>query len=231
MAAFERRGMPLRDAFDSSLSTVISVDSLSRAEARKLIGSRLVGIQEPAADLLFTLSGGLPRELVRLIRRAAQVRAAAEAGGLDTCPLDLLAVTLTAAEISAQQRAVLAAGRSLSPCAGKEQLLEWATAPPPADDAPAVVTVGHAAHLYFKKLLADADRLLTACSPHPSPSDALATDSTWLNGNAGQHADACVARQNLPLGPDYVLAASKTARTAWKLEAAAGPADPSPATA
>jgi len=266
MAAFERRGMPLRDAFDSSLSAVISLSYLSRVEARRLIGSRLVGIQEPAADLLFTLSGGLPRELVRLIRRATEARAAAEAASWDTCPLDYLAVTLAAAEIQAQQRAVLAAVRSLTPCAGKEKLLEWAAASLPADHAPAADPAGPVAQRYFKELLADAERLLTACPRPASPSDVTAAPSGGggLNGSTTtQHADTCLARetgallfwlatvgqtflecktredfeqaetgyvdrdrtfhhlatarQNFPLGPDYVLAVSTATRKAWNL--------------
>jgi hypothetical protein len=81
LAAYERRGLPLRDAFDSSLSTVITLAPLSRPQARTLTGSRLVRITEPAADLLYVLSGGLPRELVRLIRRAVDFQRAYSAGG------------------------------------------------------------------------------------------------------------------------------------------------------
>jgi hypothetical protein len=74
MAAYERRGLPLRDAFDSSLSTVITLSYLSRQEARSLIGARLVRITQPASDLLYVLSGGLARELVRLIHRAVDIQ-------------------------------------------------------------------------------------------------------------------------------------------------------------
>jgi hypothetical protein len=74
LAAYERRGLPLRDAFDSSLSRVVSLSYLSRQDARALIGSRLVQVTNPSADLLYVLSGGLPRELVRLIRRAVEIQ-------------------------------------------------------------------------------------------------------------------------------------------------------------
>ncbi|MGE5286826.1 MAG: hypothetical protein ACM3ML_06395, partial [Micromonosporaceae bacterium] len=53
---------------------------LTRQEARKLAGSRLVQVTEPSADLLYVLSGGLPRELVRLIRRAVDLQRERAAG-------------------------------------------------------------------------------------------------------------------------------------------------------
>jgi len=260
MAAFERRGMPLRDAFDSSLSAVITLSYLTRAQARVLIGSRLVGVQEPAADLLYTLSGGLAREVVRHIRRAVEARAAAETAGeqaaagadgtagLDKYSLDALAMTLTAGEVQAQQRAVLALGRSLEPCPGKVKLLEWAARPfwvSPEKDA-------DAARSHFSRLLAAAEELGSSCpGGHSDSCVARETGAVlyWLatvgqvflccqtrehfelaellNAEIGKiertspdrtFAHLATVRQNFPLGPDYVLAASKAARKAWDLD-------------
>src|ERR1700733_8902495 len=149
MAAYERRGLPLRDAFDSSLSTVVTLSYLTRQEARTLIGSRLVRVTEPSADLLFVLSGGLPRELVRLIRRAVDLQraysngSAADAEGtadqegvgsdqegeeykVAAVPLDALAAALIADQVAAQRRAVLIRGRILEPCQARDPLLAWA---------------------------------------------------------------------------------------------------------
>jgi energy-coupling factor transporter ATP-binding protein EcfA2 len=267
MAAFERRGMPLRDAFDSSLSTVVPLFQLSRDEARQLIGSRLVGIQEPAADLLFTLSGGQPRELVRLIRYAAEAGTAAREEGLDALPLDSLAVVLTANQATAQQRAVLAAGRSLDKCPGWEELLAWAASPLPTSFTAVSASArdSQAARSYLASLLADAERLAVPCSLHGSAQSGFTASAIGETGGktTARHADTClprqtgallfwlatvgqaflqcrtredfesaetassdqgrtfahlaVARQNFPLGPEYVLAASSIARKAWDL--------------
>lgn len=106
MAAYERRGLPLRDAFDSSLSTVVALSFLTRQEARKLAGSRLVQVTEPSADLLYVLSGGLPRELVRLIRRAVDLQRerAAGAGGAAARSAVVRAAGAGAAELPARPR-------------------------------------------------------------------------------------------------------------------------------
>jgi hypothetical protein len=73
--AFERRGLPLRDAFDSSFDEIIEVTSLSYAESRRLLYRRIIGLTEPYVALCHCLSGGLARDLIRAARqvtRAAQ---------------------------------------------------------------------------------------------------------------------------------------------------------------
>lgn len=197
MAAYERRGLPLRDAFDSSLSTVIALSFLTRQEARKLIGSRLVRVTEPSADVLYVLSGGLPRELVRLIRRAVDLQRDLAGGAvadpepsrtLPPVPLDDLAVTLIADQVAAQRRAVLIRGRALEPCAARDGLLAWAS--DPASDSAADGRVGaSAAAEYFDRLVATGLRLMEAHA-------GLAGDPR--NGSDGRtpHADGCAAQEN-----------------------------------
>jgi hypothetical protein len=73
--AFERRGLPLRDAFDSSFDEIIEVTSLSYAESRRLLYRRVIGLTEPYVALCHCMSGGLARDLLRAARqvtRAAQ---------------------------------------------------------------------------------------------------------------------------------------------------------------
>jgi hypothetical protein len=197
MAAYERRGLPLRDAFDSSLSTVIALSLLTRQEARKLIGSRLVRVTEPSADVLYVLSGGLPRELVRLIRRAVDLQRdlAASAGAdqepsrtLPPVPLDDLAVTLIADQVAAQRRAVLIRGRALEPCAARDGLLAWAS--DPASDAAADGRVGaSAAAEYFGQLVATGLRLMEACA-------CVVGDPPDGSDGRTSHADGCAAQEN-----------------------------------
>ncbi len=82
--AFERRGLPLRDAFDSSFDEIIEVTSLSYTESRRLLYRRVVGLTEPYVALCHCLSGGLARDLIRAAR---QVTRAAQA--LTTAPSHL----------------------------------------------------------------------------------------------------------------------------------------------
>ncbi|TVZ00373.1 hypothetical protein EAS64_37700 [Trebonia kvetii] len=70
----------------------------------------MVQVTEPSADLLYVLSGGLPRELVRLIRRAVDIQRgqAVKAGPLPAkgpprVPLDDLAGALIADQVAAQR--------------------------------------------------------------------------------------------------------------------------------
>ncbi|PRX96227.1 transcriptional regulator [Allonocardiopsis opalescens] len=68
LAAFERRGLPVRDAFDSAFDAVFPVEYLGLAEARELLRGRVIGLGEPFVCLCHCMAGGLPRELVRVAR-------------------------------------------------------------------------------------------------------------------------------------------------------------------
>jgi hypothetical protein len=68
LTSFERRGLPLRDAFDSSFDEIIHVGSLAYAESRRLLYRRVIGLTEPYVALCHCLAGGLPRDLIRAAR-------------------------------------------------------------------------------------------------------------------------------------------------------------------
>jgi hypothetical protein len=74
LTAFERRGLPLRDAFDSSFDEIIHVGPLSYLESRRLLYRRVVGLSEPYVALCHCLAGGLARDVIRAARQV--VRAA-----------------------------------------------------------------------------------------------------------------------------------------------------------
>jgi hypothetical protein len=65
LTAFERRGIPARDAFDSAFTTMIHVRSFSLDESRDWLAQRALGITEPFVWLCHCLSAGLPRDLGR----------------------------------------------------------------------------------------------------------------------------------------------------------------------
>lgn len=73
LTAFERRGLPLRDAFDSSFDEIIHVGPLSYEESRRLLYRRVIGLTEPYVALCHCLAGGLARELLRAARQVTRV--------------------------------------------------------------------------------------------------------------------------------------------------------------
>jgi hypothetical protein len=68
-AAFEMRGLPVRDAFDSAFDEIIQVRYLRLSDSQKLLSMRVTGMSEPFLRLCHCLAGGLPRDLIRVARR------------------------------------------------------------------------------------------------------------------------------------------------------------------
>lgn len=73
MSAFERRGLPFRDAFDSSFDDIIHVNFLSYEFSRSLVARRVIGWPVPFSGLCYCLSGGLPRDLIRVCRDVVEI--------------------------------------------------------------------------------------------------------------------------------------------------------------
>ncbi len=70
LGQFERRGVPMRDTFDSAFDEVMRIEPLSCDESVLLLTRRGVSHSGLAA-LCHILSGGLPRDLIRQGRRLA----------------------------------------------------------------------------------------------------------------------------------------------------------------
>jgi hypothetical protein len=88
LTAFERRGLPLRDAFDSSFDEIIHVGPLSYAESRKLLYRRVIGLTEPYVALCHCLAGGLARDLIRAARQVVRTAATLAGTGSSTVAPD-----------------------------------------------------------------------------------------------------------------------------------------------
>ncbi|GAA3575601.1 hypothetical protein GCM10022222_70310 [Amycolatopsis ultiminotia] len=69
LASFERRGLPVRDTFDSAFDAILRLDYLTLGDSCRLLNSRILWFPEPFACLCHSLSGGLPRELIRIARQ------------------------------------------------------------------------------------------------------------------------------------------------------------------
>lgn len=67
LADFELSAMGMRTAFDSSFDAVVRVDYMAFNEARRLLNLRVVNLPEQFAALAYATSGGLARELIRMV--------------------------------------------------------------------------------------------------------------------------------------------------------------------
>jgi hypothetical protein len=65
LTAFERRGIAVRDAFDSAFSEMVHVEYFTPGESRTWINRRVLNVPEQFCHLCHCLSGGLPRDLRR----------------------------------------------------------------------------------------------------------------------------------------------------------------------
>ncbi|MGV8174842.1 MAG: P-loop NTPase fold protein [Methanothrix sp.] len=73
MSCFERRGLPFRDTFDSSFDNVVYVEYLNLKESKNLLDLRVIGIPTPFLCLCYVISGGLPRDLIRICRKMLEL--------------------------------------------------------------------------------------------------------------------------------------------------------------
>ncbi|MGW0292051.1 hypothetical protein [Streptomyces tuirus] len=72
-AAFVRRGLPHRDATDSSLDDVVHVQPCSLADSVAIMCKRATDLTPPYVLLAHALSGGIPRDLIRYGRRILEM--------------------------------------------------------------------------------------------------------------------------------------------------------------
>jgi hypothetical protein len=135
MSSFERRGMPFRDAFDSSFDDIVPVSPLKYADARAVINRRVIGVSEQFIALAHVISGGLARDLIRAMRRQVML---ANRGG--SRGLQALAAQLLKDEISAKLAAVEVALQQDDDSSVKEKILEL-THEIAADDEEALVVI------------------------------------------------------------------------------------------
>ncbi|WP_416407633.1 P-loop NTPase fold protein [Agrobacterium rosae] len=102
LAAFERRGIGFRDAFDSALDDVVQVDFLNLEQSRALLNRRILRLTDPFLQLCHMLSGGLPRDLIRHARALLEE---AERGSSDTMRLKKAVEELVSQDLAARIRA------------------------------------------------------------------------------------------------------------------------------
>jgi hypothetical protein len=112
LAAYEMRGLPVRDAFDSAFDEVLHLDYLRLDDSSQLLSKRVIGMSLPFVCLCHCLSGGLPRDLIRTARRVVAVGQDLEGGSVQ---LTAVCRQLTLDELSRKLHAagVRLAGRTV----------------------------------------------------------------------------------------------------------------------
>ncbi|MET9118844.1 P-loop NTPase fold protein [Streptomyces longwoodensis] len=70
---FSLRGVPVRDVFDSSFDSIIPVQRFTADESKNLLKSRVVAFPDPLALFCHAMSGGVPRDLIRVARECVRV--------------------------------------------------------------------------------------------------------------------------------------------------------------
>lgn len=111
MSSFERRGLALRDAFDSAFDEIKYMDYVNLDGARRILQRRISNLPDPFLCLCFLLSGGLPRDLIRVARAMFQL---IEADNPLPADLRTIAAALIRQEALAKVRASNTAARVLA---------------------------------------------------------------------------------------------------------------------
>jgi hypothetical protein len=71
---FEERGIPARDAFDSTFDTIIRMRRLTLRESLDILTARAAAFPEAISLACHAWSGGLPRDLLRIARRCVTIQ-------------------------------------------------------------------------------------------------------------------------------------------------------------
>jgi hypothetical protein len=121
MSRFERRGLPLRDEFDSSFDEILYLRYLTLDESRHVLRERVIGLPVPFLLLAHCMSGGLPRDLIRVTRTLVDLNE--RQGG--KARLDALCSRLVARELERKVRAARVAARGIGTEPHASYFLAW----------------------------------------------------------------------------------------------------------
>jgi len=102
LSNFERRGLPVRDVFDSSFDVIVYVDYLDLKRAQELLRRRAIGVPIPFLYFCYCLTGGLPRDLIRAFRNLFEEREQSEQGEE---ALEALCGSMIRSDLKAKSRA------------------------------------------------------------------------------------------------------------------------------
>jgi hypothetical protein len=104
---FEQRGVPFRDAFDSSFDEVVRLKSLTPRQSRDLLRLRESKITDLQALFCHCLAGGLPRDVLRAARGLARLSSGDESTILATAIQGVIAARVADCVSAAELRLTL----------------------------------------------------------------------------------------------------------------------------
>ncbi|MFI6079265.1 NACHT domain-containing protein [Actinoplanes sp. NPDC051343] len=90
LVSFARRALAVRTTFDSAFDNIIQVQRFRLADTRRLLVQRVLRLPEPFVWLCHCLSGGLPRDLNRIVRQLYDARSASGAMHLAALAADVI---------------------------------------------------------------------------------------------------------------------------------------------
>jgi hypothetical protein len=161
LAAVDQRTVPLKTASGGMFDEMVWVESLSLSEAAKLLDNRVTGLPAAFIALCYVLSGGLPRELLRVARAVFGTLEASE-----PMPLKQASDDVIAEELHSLKHRTMASAASLD-IGANPSLLEKLT----SEDWPLPHNTGSPGDiLWLQDVLNEVSQLWTAGSPPLSSS-------------------------------------------------------------
>ena len=125
VASFERRGMPLRDAFDSAFDDILRVELFELDGTESLLARRTVGMPMPFMAVSHILSGGLARDTIRIARRLFD-----PPEPVSRPTMAELCHTVVTSELAAKRDGAVTAVREVAAQTDVSEILSWlGTAP------------------------------------------------------------------------------------------------------
>ena len=110
LAAADEHGVPTRNSASAISDEIVWVDPLDLTKARELLNGRVIGLPDAFIKLCYVLSGGLPKDLLRIARTVSAIKIGTPVG---TSELAQAAATAIADELEILAHRAMADAASL----------------------------------------------------------------------------------------------------------------------
>ena len=80
LAAADEQGVPTRNSASAIFDEMVWVEPLDLTKARELLNGRVIGLPDAFIKLCYVLSGGLPKDLLRIARTVSAIKPGTSGG-------------------------------------------------------------------------------------------------------------------------------------------------------